>query len=386
MTKRIGMALVLLAVFGVAAYFAMYNVLDGDSAYATDDATIATLALTAEEDTPAEADATTTSYTPADEIPAAADADDAQDSADALAYLLANATTATLTNGTSVPATTTEAVPLVTNTPATVTPETTVLSATTATGALDFDGIMMQIDRALAEGVITMAQARELRERAMEIVAQQEVVIESPRFDATNFTRAMLAEHAVVDGQTIDLLTEVFDETTAATNYRPLLFPLVPPVGGHLIDLQPGQVLYLSAGHYQLAMPDGRVVIRAFGEDRVANDYFAMPGRYFLIAYAVTETPERGRFAAIGGAIFSRAPSLAAELQGSFMRPMNLTVSTASHRQASQDGMGKEQSFSLFVDEDGGMRQTVTERLGDRVNIRVIEADLYVGVIEDNLQ
>ncbi|MDR0463159.1 MAG: hypothetical protein LBG64_02990, partial [Pseudomonadales bacterium] len=267
-----------------------------------------------------------------------------------------------------------------------VEPTVSVLGAVApASGALDFDGIMMHIDRALAEGYITRAEAIALRERAMEIVAQQEVVIESPRFDATGFTRALLSEHAVVDGQTIDLLTEVFDETSAAVNYRPILFPLAPPVGGHLIDLRPGQVLYLSAGHYQLVLPDGRVVLRAFGEDRVANDYFAMPGRYFLISYVVTETPERGQFAAIGGAIFSQRPSLAAELQGSFMRPMNLTVSTASHRQASQDGMGKEQSFSLFVDENGDMRQVMTERLGDRVNIRVIEADLHVGIYDDQL-
>lgn len=250
------------------------------------------------------------------------------------------------------------------------------------TGNVAFDTIMAQINEAVVQGHITHAEAIRLREQAMEILMVSEVVISAPGYDATAFTRNFLSEYTIVDGQTIDLLTSVFDETRAATNYRDALFPRTAPVGGIPFDLREGQTLYFSAGHYTLALPDGRVVIRAFGEDVVANDYYSMPGRYWLIAYAVPETPERGLFSAIGGKIFSGTPSLVAELQGSFMRPMNLTVSTASHRQASQDGMGKVFSYSLFMDAEGNFQQTMTERLGERINIRVVDASLHVMVAE----
>lgn len=197
------------------------------------------------------------------------------------------------------------------------------------------------------------------------------VEIERP-IDFTSATGQYMSERFIIDGQAVNLLTTVFDETVAGTDYNDILFSINGNTGTE-ITISAGQVLYLSAGHYTVIMPNGQMATRAFGETLVANDYYTAPGTYLVFGYPTPTTPERGQFAAIGGKIFTSTPSLLAELQGSFERPVATFATEDGLREASQDGMAKAASYSRFVLTDGTVMQTEATVLGDRVTVTIVD-------------
>lgn len=266
-------------------------------------------------------DTTTTAETPADEIPAAADADDAvveDDDAEVVVVLTREEFDALLA-GFSLDAVS----------PAALTVDDADADATTpATSSL------------------------------ANILEREDAILATWEFIQNGF---------VINGEVMTILSSVFDDGIKESDYDEIYFPAV---GGETVyvTLRPGQVLYLSAGIYTIILPDGEFLVRGFGETRVANDYFFMPGDYVIVGWPTPTTPERGTFSAIGGRIIDSA-SMMAELDASFAAPLLMPGPDESLREASQHGRAKEASYSWFFMEDGTLYETITASLGDRANV-----------------